>query len=62
MWITFSNIFYPKTRGCTMGGPLTITFGDIYMMKLENDIAAPLKSNFYKKYVDYIQKLSSHLN
>ena len=35
-----------------MGGPLTVIFSDTYMMKLENDIVVPLKSNFYRRYVD----------
>ena len=37
-----------------MGGPLSVTFANIYMTKLENDCVKPLKPNFYKRYVDDI--------
>ena len=38
--------------GCTMGGPLSVTFIDIYMVKLENDVVIP--SIFYRRFVDNI--------
>ena len=34
--------------GCTMGGPLFVTFSDIYMVKMENDIVIPSKPIFYQ--------------
>ena len=30
--------------GRTMGGPLSVTFSDIYMVKMENDVVIPSKS------------------
>ena len=32
-----------------MGGPLSVTFIDIYMVKMENDIVIPCKPIFYRK-------------
>ena len=29
-----------------MGGPLSVTFSDIYMVKMENDIVIPCKPIF----------------
>ena len=34
-----------------MGGPISVVFADIYMCKME-DVVAPLKPIFYKRYVD----------
>ena len=30
----------------------SVTFSDVYMVKLENDIVVPLKPKFYRRYVD----------
>ena len=35
-----------------MGGPIPVVFSDIYMCKMEEDVVKPLKSIFYKLYVD----------
>ena len=38
--------------GCTMGRPLPVTFSDIYMVKMENDVVIPSKTIFYRRFVD----------
>ena len=35
-----------------MGGPISVIFGDIYMCKMEDEVVAPVKQIFYKRYVD----------
>ena len=45
-----SNL-YKQIDGCTMGGPLSVTFSDIYMTKTE-EVVKPTNSSFYKRYVD----------
>ena len=37
-----------------MGGQLSVTFSDIFMVKIENDIEVPLKLKFYWRCVDYM--------
>ena len=37
-----------------MGGPLSVTFSDIYMVKMENDVVIPSKPIFYRRFVDDI--------
>ena len=37
-----------------MGGPLSATFSDIFMIKMENDIVFPTKPIFYCRYGDGI--------
>ena len=37
-----------------MGGPLSVTFSDIYVVKMENDIVIPSKPIFYCIFVDNI--------
>ena len=37
----FNNRFLKQVDGCTMGGPLSVTFSDIYMVKMENDLVIP---------------------
>ena len=37
-----------------MGGPLSVTSPNIWMVKMENDIVIPHKPNFYKRFVDNI--------
>ena len=39
---------------CTMGRPLSITFSDIYVVKMENDVVIPSKPFFYHRFVDDI--------
>ena len=51
----FSIKYYKQTDGCTMGGPLSIVFSDIYMTKLEKGaILPPRKQKLYKRFVDDI--------
>ena len=48
----FQSQFYKQTDGCTMGGPLLVTFSNIYLTKLEKDQVKPLKPKFYRRFVD----------
>ena len=41
-------------HGCIMGGPLSVTFSEIYMVKMENDVVIPSKPIFYRRFVDDI--------
>ena len=43
---TINNNFYKQTGGYIMRGPLSVTFDDICMIKIENDIVIPTKPNF----------------
>ena len=51
---TINNNFVKKTDGCAMGGPLSVTFSDIFMIKMGNDLVIPTKPIFYCRYVDDI--------
>ena len=60
----FSNKFLKQVDGCTMGGSLSVTFSDIYMVKMENDVVIPSKPIFYHRFVDDIysrQKLGDNV-
>ena len=50
----FKSRFLKQVDGCTMGGPLSFTFSDIYMVKMENDVVIPSKPIFYRRFVDDI--------
>ena len=50
----FNSRFLKQVDGCTMGGPLSVTFSDIYMVKMENDVVIPSKPIFYSRFVDDI--------
>ena len=50
----FQSKFYKQKDGCTMGGPLSVTFANIYLTKLENERVKPMAPSFYKRYVDDI--------
>ena len=50
----FTSDFYKQTDGCTMGGPLSVIFSDIYMTKIEREVVNPSKPKFYKRFVDDI--------
>ena len=39
---------------CTMRGTLSVTFSEIYMVKMENDVVIPSKPIFYCRFVDDI--------
>ena len=47
----FNNRFLKQVDGCTVEGPLSVTFSDIYMVKMENDVAIPSKPTFYCRFV-----------
>ena len=60
----FNSRFFKQAYGCTMGGPLSVTFSDIYMVKMENDVVTPSKPIFYRRFVDDIytrQKLGDNV-
>ena len=51
----FNGKYYKQTDGCTMGGPLSVIFSDIFMTKMEKEaLLPPLKPTFYKRFVDDI--------
>ena len=43
-----------QIHDCPMGGPISVAvaFSDIYVSKMEEDIVAPMKPYFYKRYLD----------
>ena len=48
----FNSRFSKQVDGCTMGVPLSVSFSDIFMVKMENDVAIPSKPIFYCRFVD----------
>ena len=50
----FNSRSLKQVDGCTMGGPLYVTFSDIYMVKMDNDLVTPSKSIFHWRFVGYI--------
>ena len=46
--------FYKQVDGCSMGGPLSVIFSDIYMTKTERKVFEPTKPQFCKRFVDDI--------
>ena len=50
----FNSRFLKQVDGCTMGGPLSVTFSEIYMVKIENDVVILSKPIFYCRFVDGI--------
>ena len=53
-----NNRLIKQIDGYPMGGTMSVVFADIYMCKMEDDVVAPLKPIFYKRYVDdtYVRK------
>ena len=47
-----NNKIMKQNDGCLRGGPISVVFSDIYVSKMEEHIAAPMKPHFYKRYVD----------
>ena len=47
-----------------MGCPISVVFADIYMCKMEDDIVAPLKLIFHKRYIDdtYVRRKRNTTN
>ena len=50
----FNNRFLKQVDGCAMGRLLSVTFSDIYMIKIENDVVIPSKPIFYRRFTDDI--------
>ena len=50
----FNQNIIKQTEGCSMGGPSSVTLADIHMIRTEKHIVAPLKTIFYKRFVDDI--------
>ena len=50
----FNSRFFKQVDSCTMGGSLSVTFSEIYMVKMKNDVVAPSKPSFYRRFVDDI--------
>ena len=46
--------FYNQVGRCSMGGPLSVIFSDIYMTKTKRKVVEPTKPKFYKRFVDDI--------
>ena len=47
-----------------MGGPVSVTFSNIYMVKIENNTKIPSKSILYWRYADVVhsrQKLGGNV-
>ena len=42
---TFNHKFFKQNDGCTLGGPLSVTFSDIYMIKIGSEVAIPPKTS-----------------
>ena len=47
-----NNTFLKEVDGCTMAEPLSVTFSDTYMVKIEKDIVIPSKPIFYRRFAD----------
>ena len=50
----FNSRFFKQVDGFTMGGPLSVTFSDIYMVNMKNDVVIPSKPIFHCRFVDDI--------
>ena len=48
----FQSNYFKQIDGCTMGGPLSVTFANIFLTKLGKDIVRPHNPPFYKRFVD----------
>ena len=51
---TINKNFFKQTDRCAMGGPLSVTLSDIFVIKMENGIVIPMKPIFYRSHVDDI--------
>ena len=47
-----NNRLVKQFDGCPTGGLISVVVSDIYVCKMEEDIVAPMKRHFYKRYVD----------
>ena len=50
----FNSRFLKQVDGFTMAGPFSVTFSDIYMVRMEKDVKIPSKPIFYYTFVDDI--------
>ena len=50
----FNSRFLKQLDDCTMEWPLSVTFSDIYKVKMENDVVIPSKPFFYCRFVEDI--------
>ena len=51
-----NNRFLKQVDSCATSEPLSVIFSEIYMVKMENDIALSSKPIFYRRFADYIYK------
>ena len=51
----FQSQFYKQTDGCTTDGPLSVTFSNIGLIKLERDQVKSLKVKFSRRFVDGVR-------
>ena len=47
----FNHQLLKQVEGC-MGGPISVTLADIYIVRTKNDAVIPLKPIFYRRFVD----------
>ena len=59
---TFLNSLFQQTGECAMGGPISVTFADICLVKLGNVIVAPFKLKLYMKYADMFNRRKDNTN
>ena len=50
----FNIRFFKQVYACTTGGPLSVTFRDIYTVKIEKNVVTTSKPIFYRRLVDDI--------
>ena len=48
--------FYKQVDGCSMGGPQSVIFTEIYMTRTDRKVIEPTKPQFCKRFVDDIIK------
>ena len=48
--------FYKQVDGCSMGGPHSVIFTEIYMTRTDRKVVGPTKPQFCKRFVDDIIK------
>ena len=47
-----NNQLIKQIDGRPIGGPISVVFLDIFMIKMERDIVIPIAPNLYKRYID----------
>ena len=52
--VKFYSSFFKQVHGCTMGGPLSVTFSDIYLVKMENNVVISSEPIFHRRFADDI--------